>query len=285
MENISKGTVRRQDYELANCYKIDKFEPFDFVNVTGGVVGIIAETGSGKTVLLKDILSRIHKNYDKIHLMSRTARLQKAYDFFPRSLITDDYDEELMTDIWNTQVKNHKEGKPVENVLVILDDIIASPSFKKSKMIKEAAFGARHLNITIIILSQYFVAIKPEIRENMRIAIAFQMTNKREREKFINQFLSADTFGAGELLFRRITDEKYQCIIVEKYKSGEPISAKVKKYIADPNVVIKMKDPEEEAMTLRNKEREEMKQIRTITVNRKKTTRINGQGTTDKYGI
>ena len=250
MNNISNNSVRKQDYILANSYKIEEFSPEDFNDITGGIVAIIAETGAGKTVLLKDIISKIHKRYKKIHLMSRTAKLQSAYDFVPRSMITDDYDEEKMISIWDQQIKAKDEGRPIENILVILDDVIASKSFTKSKMLDEIAISGRHLNITVIILSQYFISLKPRIRENIRIAIAFSMANKKEREKFINQFLSADTFGAGELLFKNITGTKYQTIIIQKYKTGEPINNRVKKYIADPNVVIELKEPEEERVII-----------------------------------
>ena len=182
--------------------------------------------------------------------MSRTAKLQSAYDFVPRSMITDDYDEEKMISIWDQQIKAKDEGRPIENILVILDDVIASKSFMKSKMLDEIAISGRHLNITVIILSQYFISLKPRIRENIRIAIAFSMANKKEREKFINQFLSADTFGAGELLFRNITSTKYQSIIIQKYKTGEPINNRVKKYIANPDAIVELKEPEEERVII-----------------------------------
>lgn len=276
IKNISNNSMRKQDYLLAESYDIKEFAPTDFNDITGGVVAIVSESGSGKTVLLKDILSKIHTRYEIIRMMSRTAKLQSAYDFFPRSMITDDYDEEQMTEIWNNQKKQFDRGLPMPPVLVILDDVIASKSFKKSKMIDEIAVSGRHLNITLIILSQYFVAIRPLIRENIRIAIAFAMANKKEREKFINQFLSSDTYGSGELLFKKITGTKYQSIIIQKYKSGAPINERVKKYIADPDVKINMKEPEVKLI----EEKAPMVRIGRI---KKGLVRTNVKN--DKYGI
>jgi len=244
LKNISTGTIRKQDYILANSYEIQEFSPEDIQEISGGIIAICAATGSGKTVLLKDILSKIHTNYDKIHVFSRTAKLQESYDFVPRYMITDDFDEELLTEIWNHQVDTHQQEKPLEQVLLILDDIIASPSYKKSKMLDEVAYGARHLKITVILLSQNMSSIKSSIRNNIRIAIAFQLSSKREREKFVEQFLAAENNRIGDVLFRRITDVKYQSIIVQAYKSGALINEKVKRYIADPNVKIKLKDQE-----------------------------------------
>lgn len=244
IENISNNTIRKQDYLLANSYEISEFSPEDLSEITGGVVAMIGGTGSGKTVLLKNLLSKTHKNYNKIYLFSRTAKLQSAYDFVPRSFITDDFDEQKLSDIWDLQINKNEKNEKMENILVILDDIITSPSYKRSKMLEECSISARHLNITVILLSQNFTSIKPIVRNNIRIAICFQMQSKKEREKFAEQFLGADSAKAGDLLLRRITDVKYQCLIVQVYKNGETLSNKVKKYIADPSVKIKLVDPD-----------------------------------------
>lgn len=246
MKNISNSSVRKQNYVLSNSYQIGDFDPKDFDDITGGVVAIIAPTGAGKTVLLRYILSQTHKKYKKIVMMSRTAKLQKVYDFMPRSMIVDDYDEQMMSNIWDEQIKRHKEKKKLENVLIILDDIIASPSYKKSKMLDEYAVAARQVNITVIVLSQYFTSIKPLIRANIRIAFSFQLSSKREREKFVQQFLATDNEAAGELLFERITGVKYQALVVQVYKCGDPISEKVKKVIAPLDAPIDLKEPEED---------------------------------------
>lgn len=243
LNNIGNNTIRKNDYILADSYEIGDFSPEDMGDITGGVVAIIAPTNSGKTVLLKDIMSKTHKNYDKIHLFSRTAKLQHCYDFLPRKWITDDFNEGEIESIWDQQIKDNEQGKVQKKILIILDDIICSPSYKKSKILEECSISARHLNITVILLSQNYSSIKPIIRQNLRLVFTFQMQSKKEREKFTEAFLGADSSRAGDILLRRITDIKYQCLIVQVYKNGEILSNKVKKYIADPNVVIKLKDP------------------------------------------
>lgn len=244
LHHIGANTIRKQDYVLANSYNIQPFSPNDIKEITGGIVAIVAATGSGKTVLLKDILSEIAGDYNKFYLMSRTARLQEAYDFVPRRMITDDFDEELLTEIWNRQVDSKAQEKKIDKVLIVLDDIIASPSYKSSKMLDEIAYGARHCNITLILLSQNMSSIKTSIRNNIRIAVAFQLSSKREREKFVEQFLAAENNHVGDILFRRLTDVKYQCIIVQAYKSGASVEDKVKVYTARPDVRVVFRDKE-----------------------------------------
>lgn len=258
LKNIGNNTILKNSYALANSYEIGDFSPEDLTEITGGVVAIIAGTGCGKTVLLKDIMSKTHKNFERIHLFSRTAKLQSVYNFIPRRWITDDFNEEALNDIWNQQIKKSEKGEKLDKILVILDDIICSPSYKKSKMLEECSISARHLNITIILLSQNFTSIKPIIRNNIRIAITFQMQSRKEREKFAEQFLGADSSRAGDILLRRITDVRYQCLIVQVYKNGETLSNKVKKYTASLDVKIKLRDKSPERVI---KEEEGIKRI------------------------
>lgn len=277
LKNIGNNTIRKNDYLLAESYQIGDFNPKEMMDITGGVVAIIAPTGAGKTVLLKDILSHTYKNYKKIHLFSRTAKLQKAYDFIPRSMITDDYNEEELSDLWDSQVKKNQQGKKMDNILVILDDIIASPSYKKSKMLDEFATAARQVNITVFILSQNFTSIKPIVRNNIRVAFTFQMQSAKERAKFSEQFLGADSARAGDILLRKITGTKYQCLIVQVYKNGDKLDDRVKKYIAEPDVVIEIEEPEEQRII------KQQTLVRPSKISKK--VLIRPQKKVDKYGI
>lgn len=266
IENIGNHTIKKNDYLYANSIVIQDQDLNEFLDITGGVNAIIAPTGSGKTVLLKNILNTVHKKYDDIVLMSRTAKFQEAYNFFPRHQILDDYSEQFLTDLWNKQSEaylefasndlaakpfgpsrwtfskslNRVKKKKREKVLVILDDVIASPSYQSSKIINELAFGARHVGITLWVLSQNFTSIKPAIRNNIRILCAFWLDSEIERKKVIYQFLSTKNHNIGDLLYKKITGTKYQAIIISNYKSGAPLEEKVKKFIGDPKVKVVM---------------------------------------------
>lgn len=244
LNNIGQNTILRNSYALANSYDIK--EGIDEIKEVKGVVLLIAPSNSGKTVLLIDMLNRIHKDYKIIRFFSRTMKLQPVYDFVPRSFIHDDYDEEALNDLWNIQIKNNEQGKPLDKVLIVLDDIIASPSYKKSKLLDEIAVSGRHLNFTLILLSQNFTSIKPIVRNNAFMAIAFALASRKEREKFVEAFLAAESNKSGDILFRKITEERYQSIVINVWKVGCKLDEKVKKYTADPDVKIKLKEPKPE---------------------------------------
>lgn len=226
-ENLSKGTIYKNDIILAEKFQINDFDPLVIPkDITGGIIAIIAATGTGKTFLLRDILSKIHENYDRFYLFSGTAKLQKDYDFFPKEFIFEHYSELKMEELWEI---NYGHEDP-ERVLIILDDVINDPEFIKSLVLKKYATGSRHVKITVFLLTQFLNSLKPIIRNNLRLVITFESDNYKERRKFIDEYLSLINPRVGDLVYKKITSVPFQCIVISVYKKDK--NNKVYKYIA-----------------------------------------------------
>lgn len=244
INNIGNSTITKNDYLLSESYQIDEWNPEVIPDeITGGIIGIISSTGSGKGVILKNILAVTHKKYDKIILMSGTALLQKDMDYIPRENIIDHYDDKIMGDLWDEQYDNKLARRPNKRILVILDDIIHQKEFLRSTILPKISCGARHVNILVYLLSQHVTSLSPIIRENLRVVIAFEFDNSQQLKIFIQEFLSSENNRVGKLLFKRITNVPYQAIIISVYRKGKPINEKVMRFIADPKIKINMTKP------------------------------------------
>ncbi|KAH9253739.1 hypothetical protein BASA81_008357 [Batrachochytrium salamandrivorans] len=223
---------------MANSYPIGEFDPETLAEIPGNL-SLTAMTGAGKTLLIIDWLSKIHKKFDSIYVFSRTAKIQKCYNFIPRENITDHFDEELLTKLFALH-KSKKEANidaELPKVLLIFDDVVNDLAYKRSKIFDNLFTEGRHYNFSSWFLTQKFTLLKPLQRVNVRWAVAFDLDTKKEREYFCQDYLSAHNNQVGEMLFKRIVKErKYQAVIVEIYKNGESVDQKVKKYVADPNV-------------------------------------------------
>lgn len=228
-EKLNDTTIYKNDIELAEKYQINNFDPLVIPkDISGGIIALVGSTGYGKTFLLRDILSKIHKNYDRFIMFSGTAKLQKDYDFFPKENIYEHYSEEKMEEIWD---KNYNSRDP-EKILIILDDVINDPEFIKSQVLKKYATGARHIKLTVFLLTQFLNSLKPIIRNNLRLVVAFESDNYKERRKFIDEYLSIINPRVGDFIYKKITSEPFQCVVVAVYKKDK--NNKIYKYKASP---------------------------------------------------
>lgn len=228
-ENLNNSTIYKNDLLLAEKIQVGEFDPNVIPeDITGGIIALVGMTGYGKTFLLRDILSKIHKQYDSFYLFSGTAKMQKDYDFFPKKQIFPEYKEDKLTSIWDEQYSKNKEDR--QKILIVLDDVINDPEFLKSTILKKYATAGRHLNITIFLLSQFLNTLKPIVRNNLRLIITFESDNYKERRKFIDEFLSLVNPRVGDLVYKKITSIPFQCVVVAVYKKDK--NNKVYKYIA-----------------------------------------------------
>lgn len=215
--------------------RIERFNPKDLL-VRDGVMSVIASTGSGKTVFIIDCLAQIHNSFDHVILISKTARLQKCYDFIDRSMIYDTFDEKFLGELWETQKKKKLEGLPLERILIIFDDVLNDKEVRRSTIFDDYFTGGRHINISVWLLSHNFTTLKPLQRNNTCWFVSFDLDSHKERDNLCSQYLSTSSQKEGMDLFTEIVREaKFQCIVIEGHKNGCSIEEKVKKYIANPN--------------------------------------------------
>lgn len=246
LEALGNSTIYKNDYKLANSYEIGEWDPSTITkDITGGVITICAPTGAGKSQLVKHILSETHKDFEKIYLMCPTAKIQSVYDYIPRKNIIDTFNEEFLNKLWTTkkaELEREKEKMKRENIMVIIDDCIDLPEYKKSLVLPELSHGGRHAYIYVLLLSQDFNSISPTLRKNSRIAISFQLDSKGEREKLTKQYMSLENNHIGEILYKKITGIKYQCVVCLNYEVGATIPEKIKKFTANVNKKVNIKD-------------------------------------------
>lgn len=200
---------------------------------------------SGKTVIMKDIMSNIHKYYDDCYLFSGSLDAQrKEYDFVDDRNCFDHFDESKLQEIYERQKKHvlqleavgkdkYKEG---HKCMVILDDFIGDPQVQKSKVFKDFFTFGRHYLISIWCLSQTVVGIPKTMRRNCDIVIVFFLEDYRDREAISEQFLSIGDSRTmmGDRIQRRITSVPYQAVIIKCFKKTQEYEKLVSTYIANP---------------------------------------------------
>ena len=177
---------------------------------------IIAPRGSGKSVLLLDLLYKTSKHYDFGIGMTATA---ETVDSFKRVLPTDmiysnGYDYEA-ADKFLEISKELSDKKKERHGVMILDDCMFDSKVMTSKTQQALHLNGRHYNTTIFNTTQYAMIIPPVIRSNIDYVLCLQeleLSNKRRLfEMFYGCFTSFQEFNT---VFTNVTRD-YGCLVLD----------------------------------------------------------------------
>lgn len=246
-KNLGARTRREQEAEtLVSNLDFKRFDPKELLEEPSYLCCtalIAACKRSGKTVILKDLMSHLYKYYDDCYLMSESVWLQpKEYDFVEEYRKIDHFDENLLSQIYERQVRHvqqiEAEGldkyKVGKKIMIILDDFISDPKVLKSKVFRTIFTNGRHCLISIWCLSQTVNGIPLMTRRNLDLVIIFFLENYRDREAISEQFLSIGDSRTivGDRIQRSITSVPYQAVVLREFKKTQDYEELVGTYTA-----------------------------------------------------
>jgi hypothetical protein len=157
-------------------------------------VVLTAKRNSGKTVLLKYIVSREKNKFSKIFLFCPSEPLNHDYEnsgLIKKDCIFENYSEEWMASLFKSLAKiNCDPKKPKKKVLLIMDDICSDNDFHNANPHFRRIYSrGRHLSISIIITTQFLHQIPPICRNNCDYLFCGQM-NRSSIEILASEFLA-----------------------------------------------------------------------------------------------
>lgn len=181
---------------------------------------------SGKSLMLKDILSKIHTWFKEAYVFSETIDLQPdLFDYIPSNNRYNSFDQDKLQEIWNTQEKymkhaliSEKDKSKLNRVLVIFDDVIQDPHIRSSQIFNRLYTAGRHNNFCVICLSQEvggLGGINKVSRRNSDLIFCFYMESEYDRNLIAEQFLAGQSKKIGKQLIVDITTPAYQCMVFD----------------------------------------------------------------------
>jgi hypothetical protein len=185
---------------------------------------IVAPRKSGKTNLLLDSLlddEKYCKKFDIVLIWSRTFYHDAKWKniSLPKGSVFTSFSEDEVDTI--LKVAEHTARKTVVNALFIFDDMITEGIMNPRKMgtMEAVAVRGRHANVSLIIISQQYMALSPAVRNNATNSIFFRIRNGDELEKIAREnreSLSMDQFLE---LYNYSTSEPYSFLHVNNQEA------------------------------------------------------------------
>jgi len=205
------------------------------------VLSIASPRGSGKTTLVTKLIKETYKNvFHYIVFMSASLDVNGDYlditndylkgkqkpdkEYIYRLSDTSEFHtiiEEIIDS--NTSIKKDKEYE-CPSVLVVCDDAVDSRILQSKQLLKIASRG-RHINISLIISTQYITSIARAIRVNSTGFIVFKPFSYTETERFMEEFIQRKYKRCMDDLMSEVFDEPYAFFFInnENKKASERV--------------------------------------------------------------
>jgi hypothetical protein len=194
---------------------------------------VIGRSGSGKTNAVVNLLQKenlLKDTFDYIYLFSGIKpdeELLKPLNI-PKSQTFIDFLEEDVKKIM-TKMENTVESigmKKTPSVLFLFDDILGKPKFLRSETMSKLVTTNRHMNITCIILSQYFKKLPPVVRTNASYYMIFP-SSMSELEKIADELTPPNKSKKEFIkLLQYATNEKYNFFSLNSKTSADKMCRK-----------------------------------------------------------
>ena len=189
-------------------------------NLANGKVCLaLGKRNTGKSYLIRDILF-YKQDVSSAVAISATEQANGFYStMMPPLFIYEEFDIQIIDNVLKRQrlLLNEKQKNNVVDTrcVVVLDDVMHDPRYFKEKQIRNIFMNGRHWSITLIVASQYAMAIPPNLRANIDYIFILRenilSNKKRLYEHYAGMFPSFDFFNE---VLQQITED-YHCLVID----------------------------------------------------------------------
>lgn len=185
---------------------------------------VVAPRKSGKTNLTVDLLHDAEKyngKFDVVVVWSRTYEHDSKWKNInlPEGSVLDSFVESEALEILNAA--EHVSKTKQVNTLFIFDDMITEGIMSPHKMgvLENIAVRGRHANVSIIIITQQYMALSPSVRNNATNSVFFRIRNGDELEKVARENREGMRKEAFLEMFADVTADPYSFLHINNQQA------------------------------------------------------------------
>ncbi|KAG5183064.1 hypothetical protein JKP88DRAFT_273035 [Tribonema minus] len=225
------------------AFNLTKFDMSE-VSRSPACVAICGKRGSGKSVLIKDILYHLHvARVPRCVCFSATEDANQFFSGFVPDVFVHALNHDTLSNMWQAQ-KELAMQKAVgqlppgtdTRLAIILDDCAFDKTVMKSAVLKEIFMNGRHHGVFFIVTLQYLIDLNVSMRSNVDVFFFLKELNLKNQERIYHEscgFLPC--FGAFQDLFMASTSN-YEAFVVNGRCKSSDAQQIIHYYKADPTL-------------------------------------------------
>lgn len=198
---------------MATQLRVRKFDPSTIKNHR--IILVVGKRGSGKSVLLEDLLYNLRDRFD--YCMAMCPTLESANmlrSCMPDCCVYNRFSQAKL-DLFVQTAREVTTKKKERSFLLVLDDVFYDKSVCRSQAMRYLFLNGRHAHCHVICLVQYMIDLPPDLRSNVDYVFSMRESVLANRIKLYKMFFGV--FGSFEdfaAVFERCT-QNYECIALD----------------------------------------------------------------------
>ena len=194
---------------------------------------ILAPSGSGKTVLLQNMILDIYRGcFNRIYIFSPSIDIDQTWqpvkEYIAKEIqpnenekvYFDTYAPEELETIIEKQHKVINYLKSQGNtrmfqILIVIDDFSDSPEFtRQSKLLHQLYIRGRHQCISTITSSQVYKVVSPIVRKHLTHLFVYRLRNQADLEAWVEELSAVYDKKTIHQLYRIATDAPHSFLYI-----------------------------------------------------------------------
>lgn len=182
------------------------------------LIFIIGKRGTGKSVLLEDLMFRMKDRWDFVIAMTPTMSSYKMFaKHIPMSFIFDKGVDKAHLERVIRICRGLSKTDKVRHVAIILDDCMADKKFFNTSYIRDLFMNGRHFYLSFICATQYCMDIPRDLRSQIDYVFLLRESNVGNKQRL------HENFGGvlEKSVFYKVLDactENNECLVVNMAK-------------------------------------------------------------------
>jgi len=224
--SISNHVGGRREIAEKGELILDKFNMKAMKNAVR--IAVIGRSGSGKTVLIEDIMKHKRKIPSGICISGTTEGRKTFSKFIPDTFIYPDYNSDVVKKFLNVQIEKIEKRDPNPDAFLIMDDCFyQSKTWSKNEEMKYIFMNSRNDKVFFILSMQHMMGIPPEFRANIDYVFILKNSIKSNREQLFKHYAGMfDSLRDFETVMDHFTQD-YGCLVIDNKNTGTSIRDQV----------------------------------------------------------